>query len=355
MARGHENFGPVWDRFVARTAEHYDHIPSLSSMDRFQADWLRGFLRAPYDLRPNLSESMIRHNLTDREIETLVRGWGLRQEPAVDGRPAPARIEAGARLFEEKGCVACHLFGNNVYPSVGDLTRTFTPENPLRAQAPDLRHARDRLSRQVLERWIRNPQAVKPDSPMPAASVTPDEAGLLADYLMAGDPGTPARIVPRSPPAYDASAPVPSWDEVNTKVFSVLCLHCHEDAHAGHGLGNDGGPGNTGGFGFKGAGLSFESYAAVLRGARGTHGSRVSVFRPGPSGEPVLLERVRLRFAENQRDFILPGEDPLRPLEVGRSNTPRGMPLGLPAITDDQFSVLERWVRGGHPGPRSDD
>ncbi len=349
-ARGQENYGGSWPRFVERTGEHYCHIPTLSSMGRFQASWLRTFLLAPYDLRPNLGESMIRHALTDTEIEVLIRGWGTHDDVA-HSLPPPERVAAGAKLFDQKGCAACHLFGNAKFPSAGEALASFTPRSPLRALAPDLRHARDRLSHSVLEQWVRDPKSVKPDTTMPPMAVTAEEASLLADYIYFGEPGAPAEPKPRRPPPYDPKAPVPAYEEVDAKVFSVVCLHCHEDTHADMGLMGDGGPGNTGGLGFRGVGLSFESYSALSRGVKGAAGKRLSVFRPGESGEPVLLERARLRYVENDRDFVLPGHDPLERPIGKRSAQSRGMPLGLPALTDEQFSVLERWIRGGHPGP----
>jgi hypothetical protein len=352
MAKGREEFGPAWDRFVDRTGEHYTHVPSLTGMQRFQASWLRSFLLSPYDLRPNLGESMIRHNLTDQEIETLIRGWGAHDEPAP-AAPAAEQIAAGAKLFEQKACATCHLFGNAAFATAGDLVRTFTPRNPLRALAPDLRHVRDRLARTTVERWIQDSRSVKPDSIMPAQTLTAEEARLIADYLFFGEPGKPATVATHRPPAYDPRAPVPTFEEVDAKVFGVLCVHCHEEPHLEMGASGDGGPGNTGGFGFKGSGLSFESYATLIRGTHGSGGKRVSVFRDGPGGEPVLLERVRQRYVENDRDFVRPGQDPLLPASGQRATTPRGMPLVLPALSDEQFSLLERWVRGGHPGPKA--
>lgn len=350
MASGQREFGQAWPGFVARTGEHYTHLPSLVAMGRFQASWLRRFLLAPEDLRPNLSESMIRHAMAPEEIDTLVMGWGAKDDAPPAAQPSPERIAAGEKLFDQKGCAACHLFGNATFPSTGEATKAFTPRQSLRALAPDLMHAKDRLSRTTLEQWIRDPRSVKSDAAMPALELTAAESSLLADFLTFAPPGAPAPAVARRPPPFDPKAPVPTYEEVDAKVFGVLCIHCHEDQHPEGGLMSDGGPGNTGGLGFKGTGLSFEDHAAVQRGSFGPKGKRQSVFRPGASGEPVLLERLRLRYVENDRDFVLPGHNPLK--AGGYATETRGMPLGLPAITDEQFSLVERWVRGGHPGPR---
>ena len=112
------------------------------------------------------------------------------------------------------------------------------------------------------------------------------------------------------------------------------------------------GPGPFPSVGFPGAGLSFASYDEVLQGSVGPDGKRRSIFRRGASGEPVLIERLRRRIVENQRDRQLPGAaatiDPHAPL--GREQ--RGMPLGLPALTPRQLALVEAWVKAGHPGPK---
>ncbi len=341
MKRGHAEYGDAWPRFIERTGNHYVFVPSLTSMNRLRASWLRNFLAAPYDVRPHLSESMIRHALTTDDVDTLVTAWHA--TPDLDTpRPPPERLRDGATLYESKGCGTCHVFGSR--PAL-PVHRERQPRVETLALAPDLRHARDRMNRDVLVRWIREPAAVKPDTKMPAPGVTVDEASLLADFLLFADPGTTTKS-PRRPPPFDSEAPVPAFEEVQAKVFRAVCWHCHSDPDFNDG---DGGPGNTGGFGLRGAGVSFASWDSIARGALGPDGKRRSIFRPGTSGEPVLLERLRRRFEENDRDFVHPGTvADRRPGADG----PRGMPLGLPALSDEQFSLVERWVKGGHPGPR---
>ena len=81
----------------------------------------------------NLDESMIRHALSDAEIETLVKGWHAVETLVPASPPSPDRVASGLRLLETKGCVSCHVFGGT-----SALDRSFTPRNALRAMAPDL-------------------------------------------------------------------------------------------------------------------------------------------------------------------------------------------------------------------------
>ncbi|MHB8875854.1 MAG: hypothetical protein ACYC8T_19370 [Myxococcaceae bacterium] len=314
LAEGRARFGAEFDGYIPRAAARYCNVPPLASMQRLRARWLRSFLGAPYDVRPNLVESMFRPNLTPTEVDVLLEGWGALPELPEPARPSPAQLARGAELFEHKSCGTCHLLGNRPFEVAAGWQFELRPDVRLRALAPDLQHARHRLTRHTVEAWIFEPSSVKPTAAMPKLKLTRDEAALLADFVYFADPGAPSSPPPRWPPPYDPAAPVPDYQEVEAKVFGPVCRHCHSNPYTGDG---DRGPGGSGGFGFPGPGLSFaggEVPAALLR--------------PGPSGEPVILERLRARY--------------LAPPQTGV----RGMPLGLPALTLEQFSLVERWVKG---------
>jgi hypothetical protein len=148
---------------------------------------------------------------------------------------------------------------------------------------------------------------------------------LLADFLVFAP--LPAL------PAYDAAAPVPAYEEVEERVFKRVCWHCHSNPDYANG---NGGPGMSGGFGYPPRGLSFSTFEEVMTGSRDDRGERQSIFRKGESGEPVLLEVLRARSLE----------------VAGRPPSRVGMPLGLPALTPEDFALVERWVKGGRPAPK---
>ena len=339
LARGRQTYGDAFDSFVQRTAARYSHVPALASMERFRAGWLRSYLASPYDLRPSMVESMFRPNLDDAELDTLLAGWGVEPDGAEPGPPTAEQLERGQALFADKSCGMCHLFGNRPLKVAAGWQFDQLPTLAPRALAPDLQHARHRLTRATIARWIQNPASVKPTAAMPRLPVSPAEAEALADFVYFADLGPTAKSAARRPPPYDPAAGVPRFEEVAAKVFEPVCRHCHGSARLGA---EDRGPGFSGGFGFVPPGLSFASFDDVVRSA---------AFREGASGEPVILERLRARYRENDRDCVLPGTDPLTDRRGVASTAPRGMPLGLPALTGEQFSLVERWVRGGHPGP----
>jgi hypothetical protein len=117
-----------------------------------------------------------------------------------------------------------------------------------------------------------------------------------------------------------------TWEEVDREVFHEVCRHCHADPVP---VGGDGGPGNTGGFGFVGAGLDLSSYEALIRGGRHDPLARL------PDGTPRLVAHLWARHLE----------------VAGRPSELLGMPLGLPPLPPDRIALVEAWIRQGARGP----
>jgi cytochrome c551/c552 len=348
MAAGHAEYGAAFDRFTARTARVYVDVPPLKSLKRFRASWLTSFLSAPYDLRPHLAESMPRLPMTTDEVATLVKGLGL-QPTVIARRPSKAVLARGAVLFEAKGCTSCHLFGNARFAS--QPAELFVFERPARsalARAPDLRHVRDRSNRDVVVKTLLDPSSVNRGSQMPRLEVTVAEAETLADFLIFTDVEIPH--VPQV--AAEVKGPLGQvrYEDVEARVFRKVCWHCHSNADA---AGGDGGPGNTGGFGFKGVGLSFATWEEVMNGAQGPDGEYRSIFRRGVTGEPVLIEVLKQRVHENRRDFVKPGHARRQQPGAAVEQQVLGMPLGLPAIDPEDLALVEAWVAAGTPRPQT--
>jgi hypothetical protein len=70
--------------------------------------------------------------------------------------------------------------------------------------------------------------------------------------------------------------------------------------------------------------------------------------RPGQN-IPIIIERMLIRRTENLRDTIPAGHDARRP--PFRSKL-RGMPLGLPAISDGHIAALWGWINRNCPPPK---
>jgi mono/diheme cytochrome c family protein len=304
-------------------------VPSLTAIGaRLRRDWVEAFLLQPTDLRPGLPATMPRLAITPAEAAAIARH--LVPETAGSATP-PGDAARGAILYGRFACSACHrLTGAEVGRAPGAPAvpaPTVTPD--IVALAPDLAHTRDRFQPDRLAAWILDPLSVKPDTLMPRLGATASEAADLAAYILTTPLAPPTPV----PPA--ARLPIlrrrVTYAEVEARVFHFVCWHCHASPDYARG---DGGPGNSGGFGFAERGLDLSTYAGIASGSLGDDGRRRSIFAPLPDGTPRLVAHLLARQSE-ERGAIVDGI--------------RGMPLGLPALSPQQIQLVESWIAQGRP------
>lgn len=314
-----------------KNVDYVQVVPSLAELgERLRGDWLFDFLQEPHDLRPHLEPSMPRLAITPGHAKDIVAYFTRGAKPKLEPDLAKLDLERGRRLLSERACGSCHVFSG--VPALA--TRPKLSEGDHQANrgvmlAPDLAHVRERFRPDRLVAWLRDPQAQKKGTLMPATGLSEDEAKHVAAYLLY------APLGPARPKKLPARLPVltrkVSYAEVDEKVFRITCRHCHsnEDIQLG-----EGGPGNTGGFGFKPKRLNLSSHASIQAGYVDDKGERHSVFSPISDGTPRIVAAVLARQRE----------------QVGRPNPEvRGMPLGLPALSPEQVQILESWVAQGRP------
>jgi mono/diheme cytochrome c family protein len=299
--------------------------PSLDALGaRVEPPWIVSFLLRPTDLRPALRATMPRLALSDAQARDLGAYLTADPDPALPALAAPtnAQIALGRSLFRQLDCARCHGFRDAAQvipaPSPND-------ENRL---APDLSQTRRRFRQAQLAAWIRWPSRLKPSTPMPALTRSDDEAVALASYVWFA-PLAPAPTV-RAPAMLPVLARRVAWPEVAEAVFLRTCRHCHADASIAFG---DGGPGNTGGFGFAARRLELATYAGALSGMM-VREERQSAFAVDASGMPRLVHALRARQLE----------------EVGVVEEGiRGMPLGHPPLTPEALQLVTSWIASGRP------
>lgn len=336
-----------------RNIVHLRRVPSLTQVARrLRPAWIEGFVQAPFDVRPMLDESMLRNPITPADARTIARYFAAvadvadvrADEPAPPpAAVAPARVAQGRAMFERTGCPVCHTVGNEQFASssVATLRATLATSQV----APNLRFAAARLRPEVFVAWIVDPPSVWPGATMPTFGLSTADAELIRDYLVAGSfapaPAPPAEPLLAMPPP--ATHPV-GWEEVKARVLGKVCVHCHMNDHE-----KDVGPGNLGGLGFVGRGLAMRTYEMLVRGAHSPDGKRYSVLQALP-GEPWprILDVMVRRRVENLRDLLGPFADHARPDYPAGA---LGMPMGLPAMTDEELGILRRWIDDGCPGP----
>lgn len=313
---------------------HLRHVPSLIDAGRrFRRDWLVGFLQEPHDLRPRMGATMPRMDMSESQARALaaylVPGeYSVARLPAGDAR-------RGRQLLEEKACGSCHTFSGVESLPAGPLPAGLSDGEASKAMllAPDLRHTRERWRPQALVTWLLEPKQVKHDAVMPDIPMTEREAVDIVTYLLEAEPdGAPEAELPERRAPLERRV---SYGEVEAKVFKKVCWHCHSDPELNDG---DGGPGNTGGFGFEGRGLSLGSFRSVMSGSLDDHGERQSVFREVAFGDdrkmPLLLAVLYARHAEAEGRVI---------------EGLRGMPMGLPPLPMEDIRLLETWIAQGRP------
>lgn len=308
-----------------------NHVPSLTGIGaRFQAGWLAAFLQAPHDLRPTLPASMPRLTITPQQATTLARYLA---PPNVSNAPPKGDARRGRALYGQLGCGICHRFNTPEAPPVGALAIPLKGDALTRGimLAPELSVTRARFKPSALARWLRDPKSLKPDTLMPDFKLSAVDARDLAAWIRTAPLATATPSAPvKAPPALDR--PV-KWPEVRDRVFRKICWHCHSDAELAHG---DGGPGNTGGFGFAPRGLNLATYGGISSGIRDAQtGTRRSVFRPGPDGTTPLIVAAMLARHVEVNGGVVPGV--------------RGMPLGLPPIPIDDIQRVITWIANGRP------
>lgn len=308
---------------VARWQSHLENlllVPSLDGLSqRVTAEWLRSFLQAPHDLRPHLPATMPRMRIRDEDADAIVRHFGVAPAPASDEAPR-GDPERGRARYLALGCDACHVYSGASCSGTSCDGPTAVDADAVRL-APDLAHARERMTRAMVIAWIESPASIHRGTRMPTLATSLEDRVDLAAFLLDAPLGAP----PASPPLDRLpllSRPV-RHAEVDEAVFHRTCRHCHADPIP---VGGDGGPGNTGGFGFAGRGFDLSSYEAI-------DASRAELLAPDESGEPLLVAALLRRHAEVR----------------GVLDARRGMPLALPPISPETLQLVESWVAQGAP------
>src|SRR6185369_2816137 len=276
---------PRWDQYV-ENVHSYLAVPDLAAAGaRLDPAWVSRFLRAPYKIRPGFTETMIRTPYSQDDADAIAQ-WlrSLAPPPsalAVQAAAIPVAstsedLAAGGALYHKLQCARCHAFGDR-------------PARPGLGDAPDLAHTRARMRAADVAAFI-----VTPSPRMPDYGLSARDAARLRDFIVGAPIARPAAATLENDLPLLSRAV--SWQEVNTKVFAAVCSHCHSDGKL---TGGDGGPGNTGGLGYKGAGLDLGNWRGVARGARRADGRRVSNLSAAPGdSEPPLVARLRRRIHE---------------------------------------------------------
>jgi mono/diheme cytochrome c family protein len=174
------SFAEVYERYKCYTCHKFNGYGGNLAPDltyegsRAQRQWLVEFLKNPQTLRPTLILRMPQFNMSERDAATLADYMTMvLQHPAanpaaVDTKEfTPAMAVLGKQLYEVKyQCQSCHTIGGS-----GGYV------------GPNLNNAGNWLTPAWIEAWLKNPQALVPDSIEPRRNFTDEEIKALTAYL----------------------------------------------------------------------------------------------------------------------------------------------------------------------------
>lgn len=319
---------------VARWKSHIQHlviVPSLREISlRLRRDWTESFLRSPSLVRPHLGAMMPRLKLSESDVQEIL---AILYTPSHSDKnlvlptlPDESTV-SGESVYREQGCQSCHEF-SGVLPRLGSNgMQDFRSLSENVRLAPDLRLVRKRMSKQNFLRWIRNESQFRDEKLMPKYLLLPEQESALIQFLFS--------YPLKEEPPFVAFQPLPLlsrdvfYPEIEARITKRLCWHCHSKPIPRTG---DGGPGNTGGFGFEGAGLDLGSYEGILQGSKRRTREFQSILAKESSGIPRVIEHLIARHSEIQ----------------GRQNEKYlGMPLGLPPLPADDIQLFWSWIEQG--------
>jgi hypothetical protein len=170
---------------------------------------------------------------------------------------------------------------------------------------------------------------VKHDSAILGIALSDAEVRDVAGYLLTVDLS--------SAPHKQRAARLPlltrkvTFKEVDEKVFHRTCWHCHSEPDYAIG---DGGPGNSGGFGFKPRGLNLSAYEGIAAGFVDDKNERQSVFAKDGEGVPRLVRAMLARHDE---------------VDGAQTGEVRGMPLGYDPLPLEEIQLVDTWIAQGRP------
>jgi mono/diheme cytochrome c family protein len=149
---------------------------------RVNREWLYRYLSTPYSMRRTLTIAMPIFHFDDKDTRFMADYISMVLVDAqfgADWERGRDRADAarGQSLFDAKGCIACHQL-NGKGGDVGPSLTTQVPEFPVGTWVGD------KLQGGWIYRWLRNPQALLPDTLEPNLGLSDQEALDLTAYLL---------------------------------------------------------------------------------------------------------------------------------------------------------------------------
>jgi cytochrome c oxidase subunit II len=173
---------PVWilagdvihDFWVPELGPKIDAVPGRTNALWLEADHPGTYLGACAEYCGNQHAWMLIRVIAQPPEEFA--NW-LAAQAAIPPAPPGGDAANGAKIFREKSCISCHtIAGVGPTPRVGpDLTHFASRETLGAGILPN--------TPENLERWLRDPQQIKPGILMPNVKLNEDEVRAVGAYL----------------------------------------------------------------------------------------------------------------------------------------------------------------------------
>ncbi len=147
--------------------------------DRRDVAFLTAWMKNPQAVKPGAT--MPNQHLSDQQVTDVIAFLQWVSKINTNNWPPQARgatsggggTPQGALLFQQKGCIACHMINGQGASGPGpDLSHIGSQPYDQLSNTPDF-----------LYRWIEDPKTIKPGTIMPAISMTPQERLAIVQYL----------------------------------------------------------------------------------------------------------------------------------------------------------------------------
>jgi mono/diheme cytochrome c family protein len=149
---------------------------------RVRGEWLFHYLNTPYSMRRTLTIAMPIFHFRDEESRFMSDYMSMvfvdtRLDDDWERNRERADSDRGKALFDAKGCIACH----QLHGKGGDVGPSLTTQVPAFPQGT---WVGDKLKGGWIYQWLRNPQALVPDTLEPNLGLSDQEALDLTAFLL---------------------------------------------------------------------------------------------------------------------------------------------------------------------------
>ena len=184
------------------------YAPELTKVyERRGAVWMDLFLKDPWAMYPG-ERKMVRYNFTDRDRQDLIAFFKWIGEMDLNGfPPRPSRMLAPEKHIKKKAQAQAPKASPTTRATTQATTQALPvplagiPKMPEKFQqlcrachafegkggvvGPALDGVANKYDRVSMEKWLSDPQAVKPGTAMPKLPMTAQEMKEMVDFLMA--------------------------------------------------------------------------------------------------------------------------------------------------------------------------